>query len=695
MKASIKFSERRTPTLWIDEKPVPPVLYGLSDIPGAKANTAQAERNIKAFSLAGIKLIAVDTGLHLGWRKHSPFDPEALREEIASVLDAEPNAGVLLRLHMNPPYFWLRDHPEECVVYRTEEGDACGIDDGESDRLIRGDGDRHMRASLASKRWITEASEKLRLFLQSLDGTPEGEALVAIQVAGGVYGEWHQWGMDVSRPMQDRFIAYLKETYHTTQALRHAWGDDAVTFETASFHPEKMPKEGEGGLREPRLAQKVIDARRAVQLTPVEAILAFAKTIKETAPSLLVGTFYGYYFGGAADNTTLIGHLFPSLLYKARGILDFMGGPFCYFENRKSEGVPMQRTLLESCRLNGILWLTEMDQHPIGTEQYIGGDPAFYPETISLLRRNTLQPLLSGHGFWYYDHRIIPSLVAPDSQNPSAASVYRKKGWWDSAILMQEIAKIQKFANKTLQDSYSSFADVLLVYDTESFFYRSSIADEAYKMHESLMRAGVIYDCVYKSDLPLCALAQYTVIIYVNCHYLTEQDRSLLYRLAQGHKVICMNACGICNGEVHSMQNLSQAVGMSLCETDAEVLCIGEERYTIKPEYRPVFAIEEDGADPLAHYENGQLAAAEKNGIAYISLPYLPPSLAKKLLSEGGAHIYTDSGEPVFGGYRYLCLCCQRPGERRLILPSGKTLTVHAEGFETMLFDIESGDRIL
>jgi hypothetical protein len=114
------------PSIYIDGVKVPPVLYGLSDIPGSKSCTAQAQRNIYAFAKAGINLVNADTGLHLGWHRITPFDTEPLIQEIAGVLDANPKAKILLRLHMNPPYWWLRDNPDECIVYRTPEGDFPG-----------------------------------------------------------------------------------------------------------------------------------------------------------------------------------------------------------------------------------------------------------------------------------------------------------------------------------------------------------------------------------------------------------------------------------------------------------------------------------------------------------------------------------------------------------------------------------------
>ena len=107
--------EHGTPILFINGKKTPPIFYSLSDFRAAKSDTAQAQRNIKAFSSCGIDLVCCDTNLCTGWHKASGFDIAPLRAELSGVLDANPMAKIVLRLHVNPPYWWLRDHPEECI----------------------------------------------------------------------------------------------------------------------------------------------------------------------------------------------------------------------------------------------------------------------------------------------------------------------------------------------------------------------------------------------------------------------------------------------------------------------------------------------------------------------------------------------------------------------------------------------------
>lgn len=687
-------TERNAPTLMIDGKAEPPVMYCLSDIPGSDSNTAQAQKNIKNFAKAGIRLVSADTGIHLGWHKVSPFDAEAMREEIAAVADANPDAKVLLRLHVNPPYWWLRDHPEECVIYRTSEGDVPGIDDGEQDRLIRNDHMHHIRVSLASEVWLREASEKLELFLKSLEGTREGEVLMAVQIACGVYGEWHQWGCDVSAPMKARFVRYLRETYGTVENLRAAWHNPGVTFETAEFRPEPSRPGDDGIFRDPEKSQDTTDSQRTNQLAVAEAILHFCRVVKRVAPQYLAGCFYAYYYGTGGNNATVGGHLRPDLMF-ADPAVDFLCGPFCYMDNRKSDGVPMQRALQESQRLRGMLWLTEMDQHPVGTDMYIGGDLTKFDETISVMRRNTFQNLLAGEGFWYYDHRLIPRFLPADSKNPAAGSVYRKIGWWERPEYMAEIAKIQRLAEKITAKPYVPAADVLLVQDTDSFYYRARVNDAEYSMHSALARNGVAYDSIYLGELPVADLSRYRIVIFQNCLKMSPADREEARRLTEGSLRIFLNGCGYCDGKTLSEANISAAVGMAMRRTEANTLCVGSETFERKPDYAPAFAVMADDAEVLARWDNGDAAAAILGNDVYFPFPYVPKALMRTLIDRAGAHVWCDSGEPVLAGAGYAAVNCQHAGERTLTLPNGKQVKIVTDGFATPLFDIETGEKVL
>ena len=227
MKSAVVKYQNGAPGLYVDGERRPPVLYGLSDIPGSAANSHYAWRNIRNFAEQGIHLVTIDVELRNGWHKQSPFEWEAMQAEIAYAMEADPDTGLLLRLHVNPPYWWLRDHPEECACYRDHEV----IDDGEMLRLIQGDMKFHIRESLASQRWLKEAGENLRLFCENVWNTEEGAAVLGIQIALGINGECAHYGIDRSVHIINRFRRMLREEYGSDEALQKAWNQKDLTIE--------------------------------------------------------------------------------------------------------------------------------------------------------------------------------------------------------------------------------------------------------------------------------------------------------------------------------------------------------------------------------------------------------------------------------------------------------------------------------
>ncbi len=677
------------PTLSMDGSPIPPVLYGLSDFPAAASNTAYAFRNIRAFGDAGIRLVNIDAELQTGWHKTTAFEPDAVLAEVANVLDANPDAKVLIRLHVNAPYWWLRDHPEECAVYRTPDGDLPGIDDGGHDRLIAHDGEGHMRASLASELWLREAGEKLRLLCDAFAHEPEGDVLMGIQIACGNYGEWHPWYFweDVSAPTVKRFRRMLQEKYGTDAALAKAWNQPGVTIESAEYHPERFLPGDDGDFRDPRCSQHLIDARECAQTIPADAILHFCRIVKEHLPHILAGTFYGYYLGTSGD------HLQPERLFAAKGIVDFLCGPFCYLQNRNPECVPMQRGLLESSRLRGMLWLTEMDQHP-------EGGPEALPQTIAVLRRNVLQPLLSGQGLWYYDHRVIPKYQTNDPGGKLAGSIYRKRGWWEAPELMAEIEKLQRIARRLTSRLFRPEADVLIVYGKKTYYNRTRRNVFDYRVHDAIMRAGAVCDCIYLDELEVCDLARYRCVLFHNCFVLTPEERARCRALTEGVQRIWFYAQGYCDGETLDTAHISDTVGLPICRTDAvhtiTLHTPWEETFPVEWNFSPMFAAEAcEGVTALGHFDTGGIAAAACGQDLWLALPMPTPSFLREVFRNSGVHLWSEDGDPILAGGGIVAINAPAGGRRTIRLKNGRTIHLDIDGPATLAFDAESGEALL
>ena len=678
------------PTLLLDGADTLPLIYALSDFPGADSRTYQAQKNIAAFRQAGINLVACDTNLLLGWYKAAEGDYDALRAELSYVLDANPDARIFLRLHLNPPYWWLRDHPDELIVYRTSEGDLPGVDNGDSDRLIRGDKDRLLRVSTASELWRREAGDRLRGFLKSLKNTPEGRALAAVQVAYGLNGEWHQLGTDVVPAMQTAFRRHLRALYADEAALQTAWNDPSVTFDTAPFHPETFQSGDDGLFRDPRLSRRIIDAQKFIQLNNAETIVHFCRIVKETmGEAMLAGAFYGYYIYTGGRNAPIGGHLMPEVLYNAKGIVDFISGPAPYAENRKIDAVPMQRGLLESSRLNGMLWLTEMDQAPEESLAWPGGgNPAKMNVSIAMLRRNILMPVLSGEGAWFYDHRV-------DFTN---AGVYRKRGWWDNPRLMREIAALRDVIERRRRAPYRPAADVLFVYDTDQAYIRTDCTERQYEVYSSIMRCGVAADTIYLKDLDKCDIERYRLIVMTNAFLITPEQRALIARLTRGKQVIWLDAPGYCDGETLDCRHIAEITGMTVRRHAAEngytlTRALGGETLTDNlGESGARFCIEDDQAETLGMFSDGAVCAARKGDQWYFASPLLSQAAVLPAVLASGAHRYCEGeGISVLADGEIVLLYASSAGEKTVRLRNGKTLTHTLPAYTALVLDAQTG----
>jgi hypothetical protein len=181
------------PTIHLNGEPVLPFIYALTDSPGGRWTWEEVpRRNIGNFAAQGVRLFSVSVWLQDLWKPDQPLDVSLAQRQIAGILEVVPDAAVMIRLHVNAPFWWDEQNPGECTQYADgptlEPVKWWGLR-----RNIEGDLDRRQVHSLASQRWKRETGEKLREFCQKLSATPEGERLIALQLCDGVSHEWHYW----------------------------------------------------------------------------------------------------------------------------------------------------------------------------------------------------------------------------------------------------------------------------------------------------------------------------------------------------------------------------------------------------------------------------------------------------------------------------------------------------------------------
>ena len=553
-QGEVKMNNNR-PTIFINQKPVAPLLYALVDRRFSWFKMPQY--NIKQFAdVAGIKMVQVDIFLDEIWLSDGSLKLDTAIMQMRGVLDVVPDAGIFLRLHVNAPKWWQARHPEESIVYGNTEATGKGVF---SQTWMNGDVSNVSRFSLASKKWINSASEVVQKFCKELSKTPEGNALVSIQVACGVYGEWHYFGFldndpDLSVPMTSYFREWLKKKYKTDDALQKAWVNKTVSLKTAEVPGTKERNTTSYGVfRDPVKERNVIDYFEAQHLVVAEDILHFCKLIKESWPRpIITGSFYGYFyslFGRAAAG----GHLAIDTVLKSPYI-DFLAAPQAYYPDNEETGDPYHsRGLLESVRLHGKLWLEEMDQEPPLVDKTDTNYNASVKESIARTRRNMMFTATKGMGMWFYDFGLPVS-----TQNPRPSRQKIKDGFWNQPDMMADIKKMKALFDKNLSRPYVSDADVLMVYDTRSFY---SLVSQTNKTNitnilinwtaTNAMKASVVFDAVYLNDLSKVNLSRYKVIIFNNTFVLNEEQRQFIINkvMKDNRDIIWFYAPGYSNNQ--------------------------------------------------------------------------------------------------------------------------------------------------
>mgnify|MGYP002379240130 CR=1 FL=1 len=716
--ASVRMLQGR-PTIHLDDQPVAPVLYALTDVPGGRWSWEELPaHNLRQFARQGVRLFQVDLFFDHCWREDGTMDLAVARRQIAGVLAARPDAAVFIRFHVTAPKWWRLRHPEEGVRYADIEAREESVEG--YPRIIEEDNTPVRRVSIASERWRREATDQLRAFLRGLAATPEGAALAGIHVANGVYGEWHNWGFfhhepDVSEPMNRFWRGWLRERYDTEAALRTAWGEPAAAFATTVV-PGLAERETTRGLfRDPARERRVVDYYTCVHQLVADTILHFARVAKESWPRpLIVGTFYGYYFS-TFNRQAAGGHL---ELHRVLGSphVDYLSGPQAYEPEALKAGDPYRsRSLLTSIRLHGKLWLDEMDAEPTIPLPQAANHDQVLRNGVATLRRNVLFSATKGMGLWYYDFGVSGFDLDNYRHNQRGS-----RGTWDHAVLLREVRALRELVEARLAQPYRSEADVLFVYDTHSFTGTASLRREdpfstVMIDHHTLaaFRSGVVFDPVHLADLGRVDLAPYRAVVFGNVYRLSEaQRRDLRERVAaDGRTLVWYYAPGYSDGTSLDPARIGALTGLSVepCSVSGapavEFTPPGAEgvRYTTgKATVAPLFAVNDPAAEILGRYAGTGRGAIARRAFPthtawYVAVPHTTVQPLQHILIAAGAHRYVESGAFAYAGGGLLVVHTHKPegGAQAVRLRSGRTVTFDLPpGYHTLVLDPATGEPL-
>lgn len=644
------------PALYIRDKPVYPCFYALTDCAGGRFSFDEGPRqSIRQFVEAGFKLFQLDLFLADCWPSPGEFSPELARRQIRGILDVCPDGVVVLRWHLNVPEWWKQQHPDELTRYAN--GAFETPERTVPVRYIQDDLRRTPRNSLASEVWMRDAREKTAALLQALAKTPEAAALAGIHVACGVYGEWHYWGFmrnepDVSAPMQRAFAAY-----------RRKQGREPVPVPGV----ENRRALDDGIFRDPAKREAVIDYYRCQQELVADRIIDLCAVVKKNwRGPILTGTFYGYFFS-MFDRQATGGHLELHRVLQSPHV-DYLSAPQAYGTlYRDIGGSGITRALIETIRMNGKLFLDEMDQTP-SWKWMNNVDTAFQLTDVdsdyALMRRNVLESYTRGAGLWYYDF------------GPANTS-----GWWADTRLMADIKKLKGILERYHEKPYSPAGDVLFVFDTEVFYYTGTIQGtdpltDPLAVNRTMgeaWRSGASIETIHLRDLEKADLSRFRVVVFANTWLIRPAQRRYIREkvMGGGRHVVFQGVPGYFDGETLDIGNARETTGLDL-------------RPVSEQPFQPAFTVGEAAPGLSRHGD-----------VWFATGPPLPWQDWRRIFAAAGAHLYVDGGEIIHAGGGLLLVHSKDGGRRNLAFRDGRTSEVTLPPKSSWLYDLASGERLL
>ncbi|HIJ64741.1 MAG TPA: hypothetical protein HPP77_02215 [Candidatus Hydrogenedentes bacterium] len=714
-------------TIFINGQPVAPLIYHLTGGSATRTWEVIPQRNLRNFADAGYRLFGTEVWMSQVWREDDSLDIDRIQRQLRAMIDVRPDAAILLRLHVDPPGWWLEQRPDDRASFALAPSTLAP-------EHVRKKRTAARVVSFASAAWKQHMAAKMRELLVALAALPEGASLFAIHVAGGEWGEWFYYNFemepDTGPAMTRHFHDWLRARYGSDGALRAAWRDDGVSLDTAAvpdveerFRAEDVFRATEKIFRDPARDQQTIDYYRCHQELVAETPLYFCKVVKETWPRpIIVGIFHAYFFH--LTHQAAGGHLEMGRVL-ASPYVDYVASPLSYeFDARFLGGTGHFRCLSESIRSHGKLWLNEMD-HPTFLGDHFERPKPFSPssvqDSISTMRRNTAHLYTLGQGMWWYDFGP-PGLDG-------------RGGWWDHPDLMQEARALRELAENLMKKPYKAAADVLLVYDTQCFYHLAPMYvgvydpsahwnrtetlsfEAANRTLADAYKSGAAVETVHLDDLPRLELERYRVIVFAFTPFLSDARRAFIKEkvIAPGRTVVWVYAPGYTDGKTLSTARIGDIVGMRIGKSSVNLppqLLLREDSLAKGfPETRvdasirdawtiPTFQVVDPDAEVLGYYGGSREVALARKQVGettvwYSALPLKNPLVLREIFRQGGAHIYNERNDALHAGGGVLWLHTETGGARMLKLRNGAQVSMDLPPWTTVILDADSGDYLL
>ena len=504
----------------------------------------------------GVKLFHVyhsDEHAYLG--KDKGFDFENLDTKIRRMLHLVPDGQLELNIIFGRSSRWCKENPGEIIQFATGPVETRG-------KLRDERTGRPERPSPASDKYREYVRNTLHALCKYIKTKPWNNRIFSIRLSFGVYTEWHYYGYhqgpDSSEVMVKKFRAWLKNKYKNVSALRQAWNDDKVSFETAAA-PSWKERNAPGFILDPLKSRKSIDFYNCLAEVNADLLLGMAGQIKKELPGRLCGAYYGYVFATQPPEGANV------LIDKVIGspLIDFASDPATYTpEVRRAGGSFTHRAVPSTHRRYGKLSIIEDDTRYHHLLQYYGPSEKKYAaqtevEARMVTRRNFCNMLFNGSGLQI---------------NDASPQIGRRPHTFDHPAVLESIRESLAVLKKAGTPADTSGNACALVIDYRERFRRSGRTGEGsrqnywtYEVLQSIYRSGIPFDSITLQDF-LASGQKYSHVIFLNLYSPDPSERKAILKKVRtpGVTAFWLTAPGSVTEKGFSDSAMSELAGIKL-----------------------------------------------------------------------------------------------------------------------------------
>lgn len=696
------------PTLMIDGEPTAAHFYQRPDLDSYLQTDAESR-----IGNSGLELyITYGGNLYKGgcdpiWMEDGSIDYNAFDAVIYDTLAASDDALVMVNFGMFAPKWWIAQNPDHELL--VHNGSAYIAIENE--------------VSLASEKFRQEAGEVLRQLIRHMKGQPYYNRVFGIKISGGQSYEWMvrgtgvDQGPDYSPVSQAGFRDYLQKKYGTVDALRVAWGDSTVTFETAAAPDWNTRCDSSnvylGSLTDGKLSRNAVDWNLWLNEASADSFLYYCKIAKEeTDNQIIVGGYNGYLWTSNTCDSQGKAHTAIDRVLDSPYV-DWIASPIAYNERLLGQS-DTYMALLDSVQAHGKLYIAEQDNRTSLADSYAGvswdtswdyqvGQTRTMEQTICQQKRDFANALVNGAGLWQFD-------------------MYG--GWLDDDQLYGYFADAKAEYDVSVHMNRDVTNEVAVFVGDESYAYLTAgNGNVCYKLLEPMLlqqrkhlaAMGAGYDTYAMSTLLEGKVPPHRLNIILSPFEITDEMQSAIdtYLKTNNQVVVWVYLPGVSDGTKLSLSNVEWATGFSLgaLETKSTLqvqladtghaLTEGISGLTygnsVADGVSPLTYIRPDADTTVLGYNldgDRMPGLAVKNMGDWISVysaaPCLDVSFLRNLLAFAGCHSYSENNaDIIYSSNCYVALHSAVAGQKTIQLPGNYAVyDVFSESFISMDTDL-------